>query len=131
MTPMSEATGILFSAAGFIIIAAITIIAFAAKRWLKGFDDFKKAILSGLESIQVKIGDLKEQIGELKTDSQLQNQAIREIETRVETRFQGIESRLDSKRERFTEIEKRILCIEKTVNKMEVTCRLHIAKSKS
>jgi len=87
--------------------------------------------LSGLESIQLKIGDLKEQIGELKTDSQLQNQAIREIETRVETRFQGIESRLDSKRERFTEIEKRILCIEKTVNKMEVTCRLHIAKSKS
>jgi len=100
---------------GFIIITMMGIIGFGLKKWITQLEKTIAKILLGLD-------DIKEQIHHLQTENQLQSATIREIEGRIETRLQGMEKRLDTKRHIIGEIESRVAALEKCTQKI---CLLH------
>jgi len=108
-----EANNMIVPIAGFLIVGLIGVIAWTGKRWLTNFDVTTKKILTGLDDIKVQIADLR-------TENQLQTAALREIETRVETRIQGIERRLEDKRRKINKLDERVTCLESDSAKIKI-----------
>jgi len=99
--------------AGVIILGMISIVGFFGKKWLNNFEGINKKILSSLEG-------LKDQVADLKTDSQLQTAAIHEMESRIEVKFQGIEKQMEIKRQKIDKIMDRLMDIEKDVDRLKL-----------
>ena len=99
--------------AGVIILGMVSILGFFGKRWLKEFESLNRKILSSLES-------LKNQVTDLKTESQLQTATIREMETRIEFKFQGVERQLEVKRQKIEKIMERLMAIEKSLDRLKL-----------
>lgn len=101
------------SIAGALIAGMAGLITWAGKKWMGNFEATTNKILSKLE-------DIINQINDLKTENMMQTQHMREIESRVEVRLQGIEKRLDAKREKLGEHEHRISQLEKVQEKINI-----------
>jgi TolA-binding protein len=114
------ADSLIFPVAGFIILVLISIVGWGAKKLFTDFDLSINKVIQKLNGIEAQISNVKDQISDLKTENQLQTAQIREIEGRVELRFQGVERRLDSKHQKLGEHEHRIRKIETEQEKFKL-----------
>lgn len=117
---MVDADSLVLPIAGSIIIMVIGLMKLLGDKYIKTFDDRFISFENSSKKILNALDDIKNQISDLKTENQLQTAALREVEGRVEVRFQGIERRLDAKRQMIGQLENRIELVEKDLGKIKL-----------
>ena len=111
MTETNEINSFLVPLMTTIILLLIGVISYSGKSWIANFEKFTKEIMVGLESI-------KEQINELKSDNRMQSAAIHEIQTGVELRFRGVDSRFETKASKIQKLDDRVHGLESKLERL-------------
>jgi hypothetical protein len=113
MTEVNEINNFLVPLMTSIILILLGVITWSGRKWFVDFDVIVKGIMSGLDII-------KQQINDMKVDNQLQNAAIHEIQTGVELRFRGVDTRFETKAKKIQRLEDRLYALESKLERISL-----------
>jgi chromosome segregation ATPase len=116
---MINADSLVIPIAAFLIAGLLGALKLLGDKWIKTFENKFVLFEKNNDKILSALSDIKDQISDLKMENQMQSASLDGVVNRVETRFQGLERRLENKRQMIGALEEKVKSIEKDLLRMK------------